>query len=41
MKAATERLTKAGFKVQAAGAENGETKLLVRRDKIVVKVEVN
>lgn len=37
-----DRLTKRGFKVQAVSAANmGETKLLVQRDALSVKIEVN
>jgi predicted nucleotidyltransferase component of viral defense system len=42
LRAARNRLAKRGFKVQAiSAAEMGETKLLVQRDDLVVKVEVN
>lgn len=36
-----ERLTKQGFQTHAPAADAGETKLLVRRDRIVVKIEAN
>jgi predicted nucleotidyltransferase component of viral defense system len=38
---AAERLTKRGFQAHAPAADAGETKLLVRRDRIEVKIEVN
>jgi predicted nucleotidyltransferase component of viral defense system len=38
---AAERLVRRGFQVHIPEAEAGETKLLVRRDRIEVKVEVN
>ena len=38
---AAERLVRRGFQVHIPEAEAGETKLLVRRDRIQVKVEVN
>jgi len=38
---AAERLVRRGFHVHIPEAEAGETKLLVRRDRIEVKVEVN
>jgi predicted nucleotidyltransferase component of viral defense system len=42
VKAAAQRLQKAGFQVHVSTvADAGETKLFVRRDKLVVKVEVN
>lgn len=36
-----ERLNRRGFKTHIADAESDETKLLVRRDRIEVKVEAN
>lgn len=41
IRAAGERLARRGFKVHIPEAEAGETKLLVRRDRIEVKVEAN
>ncbi len=42
LRAATGRLAKRGFKVQTVSlADMGETKLLVQRDRLAVKVEVN
>jgi predicted nucleotidyltransferase component of viral defense system len=42
LRAATGRLVKRGFKVQTVSvADMGETKLLVRRENLAVKVEVN
>lgn len=38
---ASERLNRSGFKTHIPAAAAGETKLLVRRDRIEVKVEVN
>src|SRR5690606_16098595 len=38
---AAERLTKRGFQTHAPAAAAGETKLLVRRGRIEVKIEVN
>jgi len=38
---AAERLNKRGFQTYAPAAQAGETKLLVRRDRIEVKIEVN
>jgi len=38
---AAERLTKRGFPVHAPAADAGETKLLVRRGRVEVKIEVN
>jgi predicted nucleotidyltransferase component of viral defense system len=38
---AAERLKKRGFQTHAPAADAGETKLLVRRDRIEVKIEVN
>jgi len=38
---AADRLVRRGFQVHIPDAEAGETKLLVRRDRIEVKVEVN
>ncbi|HEX7934825.1 MAG TPA: nucleotidyl transferase AbiEii/AbiGii toxin family protein [Paraburkholderia sp.] len=38
---AAERLAKQGFQTHAPAADAGETKLLVHRDRIEVKVEVN
>ncbi len=41
LREAADRLTRRGFTVHLPQAEAGETKLLVRRDRIEVKVEVN
>jgi len=41
MRQAAERLNKRGFQTYAPAAQAGETKLLVRRDRIEVKIEVN
>jgi len=42
LRTSRNRLAKRGFKVQAVSASDmGETKLLVRRDDIAVKIEVN
>ena len=41
MRQAAERLKRRGFQTHTPAADAGETKLLVRRDRIEVKVEVN
>jgi predicted nucleotidyltransferase component of viral defense system len=41
LRLAGERLNRRGFETHAPAADAGETKLLVRRDRIEVKVEVN
>lgn len=41
LRKATARLVQRGFKVHVPAADAGETKLLVRRDRIEIKVEVN
>ena len=42
LRAGRDRLAKRGFKVQAvSAADMGETKLLVQRDDLSVKIEVN
>jgi predicted nucleotidyltransferase component of viral defense system len=41
LRQAADRLKKRGFQTHASGADAGETKLLVRRGRIEIKVEVN
>lgn len=41
LRQAAERLNKRGFQTHAPAADAGETKLLVRRDRIEVKIEAN